>query len=275
MSLRFLTRSLSAPHAGPVRIGNLSGTRVLPATMATHWHHQIRSIANTAAQPSNNIQEATTTIVSTRIDADNLHVKWQPLAAAATTVNESNYSYVWLRDNCQCGQCVHPSNRQKLHSTADVPLDIQPVSVTLKDSVAEVVWNMPLRHQQQGEQHVSQYPIEWLQRYASRENSEFYRFNHIQHRTWEAQDYKLKWISYDDYMNTDQGLHQVVQRLYNSGLVFLDNVPLNDDSVTKVAERIGPVQETFYGRDFDVKSIANSRNIAYTSLYLGFHMDLM
>lgn len=268
MSLRFLSRSLSAPHAGPVRISNLSSTRVLPA-MTTHWHQQMKRSVNTATQPSNTNETAP--IVSTRIDADSLHVKWQPMA----TVNESDFSYVWLRDNCQCGQCVHPSNRQKLHSTADVPLDIQPVSVTVKDSVAQVVWNMPLRHQQQGEQHVSQYPIEWLQRYASRENSELYRFNHLQHRTWEAQDYKLKWINYDDYMNTDQGLHQVVQRLYNSGLVFLENVPLKDESVTKVAERIGPVQETFYGRDFDVKSMANSNNIAYTSLYLGFHMDLM
>lgn len=94
-------------------------------------------------------------------------------------------------------------------------------------------------------------------------------------QTWKADEYKLDWVSYDDYMNTDEGLHTVVQRLYNKGLVFLKDVPIKDEACTQVAERIGPIQETFYGRDFDVKNVAKSINIAYTSLYLGFHMDLM
>lgn len=187
----------------------------------------------------------------------------------------SSYSYLWLRDNCQCDQCIHPTNRQKLHSSADVPVDIRPSGFKVQGDHLLVEWDRPLRHQQQDKVHISQYPLHWLRRYASGEASNAYRFNDITPQTWDRDEYKLKWVSYDDYMNTDAGLHEIVQRLYNSGLAFLENVPCKDESATAVAERIGPVYETFYGRDFDVKNVARSRNIAYTSLYLGFHMDLM
>ncbi len=34
------------------------------------------------------------------------------------------FDHVWLRDACQAPQSVHPSNRQKLFHTSDVPLDV-------------------------------------------------------------------------------------------------------------------------------------------------------
>ncbi|KAG0174096.1 hypothetical protein DFQ28_009731 [Apophysomyces sp. BC1034] len=207
------------------------------------------------------------TLSATKVANDALHI--------TTPSGDGTYSYLWLRDNCRCEQCVHPSSRQKLHSSADVPLDIAPSSVRITEDAAEIVWDKPLRHQSAQANHISRYPLSFLGRYASRQASEAFRSNHLSPQTWNRDEYKLDWISYKDYMTTDAGLHKVVQRLYNRGLVFLEGVPTEDAAVTQVAERIGPVQETFYGRDFDVKNLVKSINIAYTSLYLGFHMDLM
>lgn len=208
-------------------------------------------------------------LVTTQSDQDSLHIKWG-------NENSGTYSYLWLRDNCRCPQCVHPSSSQKLHSSADIPLDIKPSTVKIIGEEAEITWSQGLRHNKNStENHVSRFPLDFLRRYQSSKSSEEYRFNHITPQTWSRDEYKLDWVSYNDYMNTDEGMHTVVQRLYNKGLVFIDDVPLTDEACTKVAERIGPIQETFYGRDFDVKNIAKSTNIAYTSLYLGFHMDLM
>lgn len=209
-------------------------------------------------------------LVTTQEDDDCLHVKWSNENSGTST-----YSYLWLRDNCQCPRCLHPSSSQKLHSSADIPLDIKPTAVKIIGEEAEITWNAPLRHEKETEAHVSRFPLDFLRRYQSDESSEKFRFNHLVPQTWSSEEYKLDWVSYDDYMKTDEGLHTVVQRLYNKGLVFLKDVPITDEACTQVAERIGPVQETFYGRDFDVKNIAKSINIAYTSLYLGFHMDLM
>jgi hypothetical protein len=85
---------------------------------------------------------------------------------------------------------------------------------------------------------------------------------------------KNKFISYDEY-NTEEGLYKTLKQLFDYGIVFLNKVPAEDRMVTEVAEKIGNIRESFYGRDFDVKSVAKSTNIAYTSLYLGFHMDLL
>ncbi|CAG8432769.1 502_t:CDS:2 [Diversispora eburnea] len=40
-------------------------------------------------------------------------------------------------------------------------------------------------------------------------------------------------------------------------------------------ERIGTIRSTFYGKTFDVISIPGAKNIAYTNLSLGLHMDLL
>ncbi|GAN07728.1 gamma-butyrobetaine hydroxylase [Mucor ambiguus] len=233
-----------------------SKNSVLPFTAA---------FATTAARFQSTLAKQ---IQGTSLTEDSLHVKWANQA--------STYSFLWLRDNCQCPQCLHPSSRQKLHSSADIPLDIKPIDFKILGEEAEITWDQPLRHgKNDTNSHVSRFPLEFLKRYESSKSSEEFRFNHLVPQTWKADEYKLDWVSYDDYMNTDEGLHTVVQRLYNKGLVFLKDVPLKDEACTQVAERIGPIQETFYGRDFDVKNVAKSINIAYTSLYLGFHMDLM
>ncbi|ORX61493.1 Clavaminate synthase-like protein [Hesseltinella vesiculosa] len=218
-------------------------------------------------------------IKSTSYDSLSVHVDWQPSHVHNQSIAQgpTSYSHVWLRDNCPCPACVHPDSRQKLHSSADVPVDIQPRSVTLEKDCLVVEWDQSLLYDQASANtpHVSRYPLPYLRRYASSKAMRAFRFEDLHHQTWAAKDYQLNWVSYHDYMNTDAGLHRVVQQLYHDGLVFLNDVPTEDTGVTTVAERIGPVQETFYGRDFDVKSVTKSVNIAYTSLYLGYHMDLM
>ncbi|CAO3649541.1 unnamed protein product [Cunninghamella echinulata] len=249
---------------------------------------------NSVLQQQQEVEEATI-LLSTYHDKDAVYLKWNadyPVNQDMFSNNNkdsttSAYSHVWLRDNCPCDQCIHPSSRQKLHSTADIDTNIEPKTVSYDSTLDQLVieWNLPLRHQQQQDNntsssssssyHTSYYPLSYLRRYASQKTSQEFRFEQLKPKTWTRDQYQLNWVHYDDYMTTDKGLHQVVEQLYNDGLVFLKGVPLLDESVTKVAERIGPVQETFYGRDFDVKNVAKSVNIAYTSLYLGFHMDLM
>ena len=86
-------------------------------------------------------------------------------------------------------------------------------------------------------------------------------------------------MDYADLMNPenrDAALLRFLQHLERFGVAFLRNVPTADHrQVEKVAERFGPIRETFYGRSWDVKSVPNAKNIAYTSLFLDLHMDLM
>ncbi|EAQ90403.1 hypothetical protein CHGG_02338 [Chaetomium globosum CBS 148.51] len=57
--------------------------------------------------------------------------------------------------------------------------------------------------------------------------------------------------------------------------IFVTDVPADESAVERVASRIGPVQETFYGRTWDVRNKARAENVAYTDKFLCLHQDLM
>ncbi|KAL7284879.1 hypothetical protein ACG7TL_002193 [Trametes sanguinea] len=81
-------------------------------------------------------------------------------------------------------------------------------------------------------------------------------------------------------LNTPSGLLSAITQLTRYGLLFVTSVPNektsnNDCELRKLAERFGELRTTFYGETWDVKNIKNSRNIAYTNIDLGLHMDLL
>jgi len=44
--------------------------------------------------------------------------------------------------------------------------------------------------------------------------------------------------------------------------------------VKRLAERFGEIRETLYGKIWNVRSYVGSKNIAFTDLHLGLHMDI-
>ncbi len=60
-----------------------------------------------------------------------------------------------------------------------------------------------------------------------------------------------------------------------SGLCIVKDVPTELNTITKVAERISYIRETMYGKVFDVVSVPDAINIAYTPVKLDFHQDLL
>lgn len=93
---------------------------------------------------------------------------------------------------------------------------------------------------------------------------------------WDVEDYnEVPDMSYQEYMESDPALYTVLNQLHTHGLAFVTNVPESEKSVSAIAERIGPIKNTFYGYTWDVRSVPDSKNVAYTSQDLGFHMDLL
>jgi gamma-butyrobetaine dioxygenase len=61
-------------------------------------------------------------------------------------------------------------------------------------------------------------------------------------------------------------LHRVLVQLHLYGLAYFVNVPsINTDGaeISALASRIGEIKQTFYGKTWDVKSVPQSKNIAY------------
>ena len=51
---------------------------------------------------------------------------------------------IWLRDNCPWPLCIHPSTRQKLHASSQVPLDISVSLVQVYPEGLELTWSKGL-----------------------------------------------------------------------------------------------------------------------------------
>src|SRR5262249_38736947 len=64
-----------------------------------------------------------------------------------------------------------------------------------------------------------------------------------------------------------------LRQVRDVGFALLTGVPTEPGMVCRVIELFGYVRETNYGRLFDVVSVENPTNLAYTGLALGNHTD--
>ncbi|KAG9238263.1 hypothetical protein BJ875DRAFT_368282 [Amylocarpus encephaloides] len=178
-----------------------------------------------------------------------------------------------LRDSCACVRCVDPHSTQKHFQTTDIPDNISVKRLLEKpNGNIEVKWwndipGFP-------EDHVSVFPPDNF----DKKSPTFLRQRSPSgYSLWNAQGIRrrFEYIDYHEYMTTDVGLHRALLRLTFDGLLLLRGVPESEESVARIANRIGVIRNTFYGRTWDVKSVPDAKNVAYTSRYLGLHMDLL
>lgn len=187
----------------------------------------------------------------------------------------ASFPYRWLRDSCQCPDCVHPNTLQKLRRTSDVSNDLHPVQSQLSHNDLRVTWHTT--------QHTSIYPFDWLRRYASPENTTAFHRD-LDESTWVAAQLRDTQHLFLDYAKLHEDssptLLEALTQLIRYGILFVRGVPnhVTDDAnceLRRLASTLGRIRDTFYGQVWNVKSISNSTNIAYTNLDLGLHMDLL
>ncbi|KAG1733281.1 gamma-butyrobetaine hydroxylase, partial [Suillus lakei] len=173
----------------------------------------------------------------------------------------ASFPHRWLRDACQCTACVHPSTSQKLHRTSDIAADVRPVphGVTFQDSGIHVEW---------ADNHKSFYEHSFLE--------------HVQPLSWDVSTISQipdLYMTYEAIKKPARLLSAITQ-LTRYGLLLITGVPNTEHEnktceLRKLANIFGELRETFYGELWDVKNVRNSKNIAYTNLDLGMHMDLL
>lgn len=192
----------------------------------------------------------------------------------------ASFSYRWLRDSCQCNECVHPTNKQKLRSTSDVTHDPHPLKTSVDLDQLHIQWQDS--HPSPGRTHTSSYPLNWLQPYASPKERKLFHKD-LDKVLWNKSDISSApnlFIPYNSILQSKQTLHLALSQLIRYGLVFLTGVPTQETDnvhceVRKLGGIFGRIRHTFYGEVWDVVSILNSTNIAYTDIDLGLHMDLL
>ena len=195
--------------------------------------------------------------------------------AAPTATRETGqiFDNIFLRDSCTCAKCVDPSTRQKRFDSADIPSNIRIRSISSRNTNDVILrW----KHDIPGFDldHETVLPFDWL------EQAPHYPVTHAYQggkQAWNKTSLAgaMATFDYNEYMSDDQVLFQLLQQLQRFGVAFIKNLPEAESSVIQTANRIGPLKNTFYGETWDVRSVSNAKNVAYTDVHLGFHMDLL
>ncbi|KAJ7388315.1 hypothetical protein OS493_038574 [Desmophyllum pertusum] len=89
------------------------------------------------------------------------------------------------------------------------------------------------------------------------------------------EDLHLRWELEDDHQGVIN-LQWLRDNCYSEAARQSDSQKrVTQPHLGEVGRRIGPVQETIYGETFNVMSVPNPINIAYSTAGLDYHMDLM
>ncbi|WFC98888.1 heme o synthase [Malassezia yamatoensis] len=220
--------------------------------------------------------------------------------------------YVWLRDACQAPSSVQASSRQKLFHTTDIPLlraqsqllvdDARPVTLE-SASDPQLVVRFAAEHSvinaftkavspgavKQAKVHESRFPLSFLLQHIVPDR---FRAEHgdvlAVGQSWDASSLaehgKPSKVGWNLIEKDDTALSRLLTSLLRDGFVFVTDLPTyptgtdpgaDQAIIATLARRIGEIRHTFYGTLWDVQAMADSRNIAYTSVDLGMHMDLL
>ncbi len=189
--------------------------------------------------------------------ADLLSVVW-------SDGQQSDFAALWLIDNDPLHR--EPHSGQRLIDVADLPDAPKIRDATLKDAHVLIEW-----HDRAAPTSIS---ISWLALQRDRPAAGSAR----PVRLWgdaagmdARQDFE--WLTATELRESGVNAARWFRRLGSEGLAFVSAVPARDGAILEAVAPIGLVQETNYGRVFDVRSVAKAENLAYTDLGLGLHTD--
>jgi gamma-butyrobetaine dioxygenase len=187
-------------------------------------------------------------------NADSLTLQW----ADGRT---SQFAAIWLRDNQSEQRDAHSG--QRLVDIADFPPAPKIRAASLQADVVQVHW--------ESEPHSAAFDVDWLAAQADTP------FEHVPMQPWiggaldAARDFA--WIDLRELRENAADRSRWLLRLLTDGIVFLNEVPAADDAILETMSLVGRVAETNYGLVFDVRSVAQPENLAFSDLGLGLHTD--
>ncbi|KAJ8889836.1 hypothetical protein PR048_009340 [Dryococelus australis] len=173
---------------------------------------------------------------------------------------------MWLRDHCVCGECYNVSTNQRKLDILSVPDDIHPISYIEDGDNLRISWS---------DGHVSSYNMDWLWK----NNFERY-FYHISHSTrpilWDgskARRMQVGHVAVESFMNSQSGVHAVVESIQKFGVAFVRNVLPTLEATKAVALRLANIQRTLFGDMWEFSDTTVHSDTAYSKQSLDAHTD--
>ncbi len=189
--------------------------------------------------------------------------EWLAIEWADGAVAE--FASIWLRDNLPADRDAHSG--QRLIDVADLPVQPRIRTASAAGGTVQVNW--------EDESLPGCFDCGWLASYGA---------PHLSPRperrttTWldggarqPARDFA--WARFADLRGDAAQRLSWLTRLLQSGIAFMSGLPATDEALLDAMQLVGRVCDTNYGAVFDVRSVPNPDNLAYSDLGLGLHTD--
>jgi len=194
----------------------------------------------------------------------NLRGNDRVLTVAWTDGTSADFPFLWLRDNCPSG--FHPQTHERQFDLTSIPEDLGIVSADIDGEAIRITWD--------NGGHESHYEAGWLK--AHRPGSGLADPASIAPDLWrgDLDPASLPRIDAKMMMRDDDALLAFLIAAKKTGLAFVDGMADDKNAGMEAARRIGFLRETNFGVTFEVRSMPNPNNLAYTSHALPLHTDL-
>ncbi len=174
------------------------------------------------------------------------------------------FASLWLRDNRR--EDRDPHSGQRLIDIADLPANPQIRSATAQNGAVTVEW--------ESEPTAESFELRWLFRHAAGGSD---RRSPPPKRWLEGAKLDalrdFAWAEFSEALQDRSLRTRWLSRLLEDGIAFLRGVPATEAGILEGSALIGRVLETNYGLVFDVRSVPQPENLAYSDLGLGLHTD--
>ena len=186
-------------------------------------------------------------------------------------MNGSNVRYhaTWLRDNAIDSKTRSSSNGQRLITISDIPVNTYIESAEFDKNKKNICINfLPERKK-------IFFSLNWLEKYS-------YDTKYNKKKGWLSKDIKtwgsemkknIPTLNYKSAKSNIKLLEKWLRSIYYYGFAKMTGGKSESGAIKDVANLIGYIRETNYGKLFDVKSKVDAINLAYTNLGLEPHTD--
>jgi len=186
------------------------------------------------------------------------------------TIDGHRFHHVWIRDNCLCDKCCHPTSLQRLSNISDVSSSFEPVSIREENGELSIAWNEETPHE-------SVFPISWL--LDNRYDNSFTDGNEpkktdVYNLFGEQVLWNKAWIDenkpiYHDVNATNRD--PWMTQLFTLGFVVVNKFDV--DNFESFLSSFGPIYHTEFGAFVPTKVQMGANDLAETNHALSFHTD--
>ena len=166
----------------------------------------------------------------------------------------------WLRERVNGESFVDKRTQQRLYDPTELEKNIKIDNLNLSKNFLEVTFNDGA-HAKLALQNIL------------KEFSNINEVRYIEKVKWDSSLKEFNTFKFKDNFFEEEEMYNALVNFYQYGFVIFKKVPTNNNFIVNFANSIGSIRRTNFGEFFNVKSIPNPNDLAYTSLPLAPHTD--